>query len=72
MALYREDLDAVGCGSPGCDHKDHQDGAIFLHAACHMGAGVEAEYKNGEVTIRCNECKGHVTTIAVANKSMLN
>lgn len=39
---------------------------MFLHGRCHIHAGVEAEYMNGVVTIRCLECKKHIVALRVA------
>ena len=51
-----------------------EDGPLepWLHGACHVGAGVEAEYKKGQITFNCNKCKKHIATIAVATKSRWN
>jgi len=72
MTLYREDLDNTGCAVPGCDHKDHADGGIFLHGKCHIESGVEAHYLKGELIIRCLKCKRPIATIAVASRSFMN
>jgi hypothetical protein len=65
--LYREELDAAECGQPGCD-KDHS--AMFVHASCHPGQGIDACYdrRKGTVTFACHRCAGALFAIAVASK----
>jgi hypothetical protein len=70
--LYREDLDSVGCTLPGCDHEHHGGDGIFLHSKCHLGSGMEVEYVDGKIIVRCLECKNPVATIAVASRGFLN
>lgn len=72
MTLYREDLDNTGCAVPGCDHKNHEDGGIFMHGKCHMEAGSRVQYLKGELIIRCGECESPIAIIAVASRSFMN
>ena len=67
MTLFKEDLDEVRCQSPGCDHKDHDDG-FFLHGRCHMESGMEVQYMDGQLFVRCNTCKTQVAAVAVSSK----
>jgi hypothetical protein len=38
------------------------------HPSCHIGAGVEVEYFDGKLTLRCNKCQKFVAEIAVASQ----
>jgi len=64
--LYKEDLDKMGCGVPDCGH-DH--GILYLHAKCHLQAGLTVSYiKDTEVLrIACAQCGTHVMSVAVAS-----
>ncbi len=64
--LYREDLDKMTCGDPGCDHTAH-DG-LYLHGACHIDSPTWAEYREGQLIITCATCKKLIGIIAVASK----
>lgn len=68
--LYREQLESMGCSTPGCDHSAH-DGPLFLHARCHTGAKTRASYEGGVLTITCAVCKAVVAQIAVADEAEL-
>jgi len=63
--LTRDVLDSFGCATPNCGH-DHS--TLFLHGACHLGAGNEVQYTKatGVLTIRCNQCKRFVAAVQVA------
>jgi hypothetical protein len=65
MALTQQDLKHLGCGAPQCSH-DHS--VLFLHARCHMQAGVEASYKKetGTLLIVCARCKKAVGEFLVS------
>ena len=64
---YREDLDAMGCRTPDCNHEasGHE---IYLHAGCHSDAPPWAEYADGSLVLRCSVCDALVVRIAVASK----
>jgi hypothetical protein len=64
--LTRQQLDRLGCDTPGCDHTAH-DGLI-LHSNCHPDTPTWAEYNAnaGTLTIRCAECNHRIVRIAVA------
>jgi hypothetical protein len=66
MALYRKELDAAQCESPGCQ-ADHS--VLEVHAPCH-GDGVRAFYdrRRGAVAFICRSCGRHLAEIAVADK----
>lgn len=65
MALYREQLDRMTCQTPGCNHSSH-DG-MFFHGRCHVQSPTWAEYKDGNLTVTCAECKSVICVIAVAS-----
>jgi hypothetical protein len=61
---FKEDLDQLGCGVPGCEHS-HHDG-IYLHARCHLDAPTWASYREGVLTLTCSRCGRHVDAVAIA------
>lgn len=65
IGLTRSNLDQAGCGTPNCGH-DHS--VLYLHAACHVKAGVEVVYikATGTLKIACSKCQRPVAEIAVA------
>jgi hypothetical protein len=64
--ITRQQLDEAICAAPGCNH-DH-GGILYLHAACHPGAGLSVAYDNntGSLMISCHQCAKLVSQIAVA------
>jgi hypothetical protein len=48
----------------GCDHTAH--GGLFLHPRCHPGRGLEVEYRDKLLYVRCKVCKKPVAEVAVA------
>lgn len=60
--IYREELDSrlCRCGNPACGSK----AATFV-PACHPRAGLEAQYADGALTLRCRKCKDFVAIIGV-------
>lgn len=67
MPLTRPQLDAQGCDTPDCGH-DHS--ILYLHAACHPGAGVDVSYvkADGMLHVVCHKCDKPVGLIAVADE----
>ncbi len=66
MAQTRQELDAMGCGSPGCTH-DHS--VLELCPMCHPnGRKVHVSYRkcDGVLVIRCAKCEAPVGEILVA------
>jgi len=65
MALTRNELGKMGCGTPGCDH-DHS--VVYLNQRCHPSAATWASYnkRTGNLTIACAECEKPIAEIAVA------
>lgn len=52
-----------GCQVPGCDHADHpHHETLFIHARCHLQAGVELSYTqgNGYLLAACGTCKKEI------------
>ena len=67
--VYREYMDNLTCSAPGCDHSAHTGDELYMHQACHPGAGVIAlETKDAGVTIACAVCRKTVITIALDSK----
>lgn len=64
MALYREEMDKMRCGEPGCTHEDH-DG-LFLHGKCHIESPSWVEYRDGVILVTCATCNKMIAVIAVA------
>lgn len=64
--MYRDDLDGMECGNPGCDHTAH-DSEMVLASICHPHAGQEVSYRNGVLDVSCNRCGKDVAMIAVAD-----
>ena len=58
---YKEDLDLIrcDCGRHACED------AIILRPACHDG-GLQVDYFNGVLTLRCFVCLREVAQVAVA------
>lgn len=65
IALTRERLEAVGCGTANCHH-DHS--VLFIHSRCHPSAPIEAAYEkaDGVLTVRCYRCKAEVVRFQIA------
>lgn len=63
----RADLDNQSCEVPGCRH-NHAPGStpLYLHPRCHPRQGVEVEYRDGVLYVRCHVCKMRVGEFAVA------
>lgn len=66
--LTRFQLDGLGCDVPGCTavHPPGPTGPRFLHARCHLKAGLAVCYEAGVLTITCAKCGSGVARIAVA------
>lgn len=69
IVLTREGLDRVaekGCDAPDCCSKT---GPFFLHAVCHVEAGMELSYVpgSGMLTVKCRACKRPICEIEVAS-----
>ena len=64
--LYREQLDHMRCGRPGCTHENHGGDAVYLHGRCHMDSPSWVKYEDGVVTVSCSKCKRPIAEIAVA------
>lgn len=66
-ALTREDLDAVGCDTPGCTH-DHS--VLVMNASCHPMAGLCVAYdkRSGALRITCGRCDKPVARVSVAGR----
>jgi hypothetical protein len=59
--LFNENLPALKCSMPGCDHK-----AEFLVAKCHPSAGVVVELNEiGVLLVRCADCNKYVIQVPV-------
>ena len=61
----REELDALGCDNPECNHAEHN--AIVLHSKCH-NEGLRVAYVKGSGTliVSCHVCDKFVAAINVA------
>jgi hypothetical protein len=70
--LYRDDLVAGQCETPGCDHA-HDDELVMI-ARCHPRAGVEVTYRKaaGIAELRCVRCGKEVVTLQVAWRAAPN
>lgn len=68
--LTREDLDATGCGNPGCTH-DHT--VLFLGTNCHPQAGLNVSYdkRTGRLCVTCRRCDAPAAEIAVARSELV-
>lgn len=64
--LTRVELDRAQCATPGCTHEDHSE--LFLHARCHMNAGLQVSYSlvTGTLKIACLTCDTPIAVVAVA------
>jgi hypothetical protein len=53
--LGKTELDAMGCGTPGCQ-EDHS--SLYLHSECHPGAAMWGRYdkKIGALVLECEAC----------------
>lgn len=67
--LTKSDLDAMGCGSPECDH-DHS--VLFLVAECHPGVAVNLRYdKNrGQLIATCHSCHRKAARIELTTEKI--
>jgi hypothetical protein len=54
--VSRTELDAMGCGTPGCTH-DHS--TLYLTPGCHPGSGTFVHYlkEHGYIIVECAECE---------------
>lgn len=41
---------------------------MYIHGRCHMSAGMEVEYIDGVLNVRCVECKKPTASIHVATR----
>lgn len=58
------DADAArGCGTPGC--RCTMEEGFYFHQKCHTGAGMQAKYKDGVLSLSCVVCGRPVVDIAV-------
>lgn len=64
--LYVEDLNAMHCSEPGCDHVGHQ--GLYLNGKCHPGGAVKLVYESSTLTVICADCKAMIGKIAVAKR----
>lgn len=62
--LTRRELDHMKCGNPAC--ADTHGSEMYLHAGCHVRAGLTVHYEDGVLTITCRLCKRGVARVAVA------
>ena len=60
---YKEDLDLMRCD---CGRNACED-AIILKPSCH-DEGLQVDYFDGVLTLRCFICDGEVARVAVAKK----
>lgn len=67
--LYREMLDGMHCSSPGCDHKNHADQGIYIHANCHPHKALHVQYRHGLLSLECADCKKVVAKVVVGTKT---
>lgn len=58
------------CVMPECDHTSH-DTEMFIHARCHMEAGVEVFVQDGWLYIRCAECQKPVMATPLLTEQQL-
>lgn len=61
----RAELDRATCSTLGCDHKAHAGKPLFLHPLCHPGRGINAEYVDGVLTLRCKPCNAFIVAVEV-------
>jgi len=68
--IYREDLDRSVCEGCGKRPEDH---TFQVNPVCHDDAGVVAEYRVGEGTLRlyCKVCNDLVMVLQVARRSIV-
>ena len=59
---------SAGCAVNGCDHAHHGQ-QMFIHAACHPMAQIEASYKpgTGYLVLACRQCKKEIVRAKLAN-----
>lgn len=64
VALRREQLDTLGCGTTNCNH-DHS--VLYINGACHPSEGISARYvkATGVIEFICSKCEKHITTVSV-------
>lgn len=68
--IYAEELAgmlATGCGNPDCENSDCTV-AKWLHAKCHMEAGLDIKFVDGALEVYCNVCKQLVVSLILAKK----
>lgn len=64
-ALHAEQLDHMGCSTPGCEHTTH-DAGMWVHSDCHPDEPLRAMYVDGEIRLSCALCEAPVAKISVA------
>lgn len=66
--IGKAELDAMGCGTPGCAH-DHSQ--LYLHSECHSGAPMWGRYdkKQGALILECSICGTIAGAVWVGEKS---
>lgn len=64
--LYVEDL--AGLLASGCGNTDCNTVAEWLHAECHMEAGLDLRFVDGAMEVYCNVCKQPVVKLVLAKK----
>jgi len=65
LTLTQRDLNHAQCADPRCNHEN--DEILFLHATCHMAAGLDVSYdrKTASLTLKCQLCKRVICMIGV-------
>ena len=63
--VYREQLDQMGCGTPGCDCTD---GPLHLHGKCHPTSPTTTAYVGGDIVVSCYVCEKEIGRFPVASK----
>lgn len=61
---YKKDLDGMECSNPGCDHTSHAGDEMFVHQACHTGAGLNLRNLGDLIELSCAQCSKGVIYIA--------
>lgn len=69
MALTREQLDKLGCNTPGCTCDDSE---LVIRSRCHDEAPTWAWYdkRDGTLTVKCAVCDSTVAVVQVAQKGV--